>query len=75
MMNEAFDDFDVDTNEGTVAWQENEGGTWSKVHDTIDFGKTTICGVKVPEITWMSDSFSTQGHCKRCLMLLKKVTK
>ena len=63
------DDFSTDT---TVAWQEYEGGRWSKTHDTNDHGRTTLCGAKVPEVVWMNDGFSTQGSCKRCINARRK---
>ncbi len=51
---------------GGVAWQKTERGAWSKVHRTADNGRTTLCGMTVPE-SFNTDSWSQMGACKQCL--------
>ena len=68
MMYDAYEpDDDFAPVSQTVAWQEHEGGKWSKTHRTHDGGRTTLCGARVPDVNWMSDSTSSMGACKRCI--------
>lgn len=70
MDNRFADNESTDAGEGTVAWQLEEMGRWSKLHETTDFGRTTRCGMTVPE-SFNTDSWSQMGRCKACLRARK----
>jgi len=62
-----YDDDTPTTFDTTIAWQVEERGSWSKVHETTDHGVTTLCGLIVPVSVADTDSSSSLGRCKRCI--------
>lgn len=68
-------DFDATSEPKNIAWRDfdNKRGVparWSKLHKTSDFGKTTECGLVVPE-AYDSDCHGNGDLCRRCFPKMK----
>jgi len=62
---------DNDNAAGTIAWRgfNNRTGTpaaWSQTHRTADYGRTTLCGAKVPQDAFDTCATGAGKPCARC---------